>query len=93
MAASTAWRLSSDTLAVPFRIRETVLGDTPAWRATSIKVDGPEEWEVSAKVLPVDVVMKTFSQKVTINSSPVRQFEYSWQIDFLQVAVFNEKAA
>jgi hypothetical protein len=48
---------------------------------------------VSAKVLPVDVVMKTFSQKVTINSPPVRQFEYSGQIDFLQVAVFNEKAA
>ena len=50
MAASTASRLSSETLAVPLRMRETVLGETPARRATSINVDGPEEGEVSGNV-------------------------------------------
>ena len=40
IAASTASRLSSETLAVPLRMRETVLGDTPAWRATSSRVEG-----------------------------------------------------
>jgi hypothetical protein len=61
MAASTARRLSSETRAVPFRIRETVLGDTPALRATSISVDGPEERGVSAKTVPFDYVLKTFA--------------------------------
>ena len=31
-------------------MRETVLGETPARRATSINVDGPEEGEVSGNV-------------------------------------------
>src|SRR3982751_4674816 len=38
MADSTAWRLSEVTRAVPFRMRDTVLGDTPASRATSSRV-------------------------------------------------------
>ena len=52
IAASTASRLSSDTLAVPFRMRETVLGDTPAWRATSSRVEGGAAWALSFKVIP-----------------------------------------
>src|SRR5471032_1536501 len=39
MAASTAARLASATLAVPFRMRETVAGETPARRATSVRVE------------------------------------------------------
>jgi hypothetical protein len=35
--------------AVPLRMRETVLGETPAWRATSIRVEGPECRVLSAK--------------------------------------------
>jgi hypothetical protein len=30
-------------------MRETVLGETPAWRATSIRVEGPECRVLSAK--------------------------------------------
>ncbi len=43
MACSTAWRLSSETEAVPFRMRDTVLGDTPAAWATWSSVTGPAE--------------------------------------------------
>ena len=41
MAWSTAWRLSSLTTAVPFRMRDTVLGDTPAAWATISSVTLP----------------------------------------------------
>jgi hypothetical protein len=37
-AFSTDWRFTSLTSAVPFNIRDTVLGDTPAMRATWSKV-------------------------------------------------------
>jgi hypothetical protein len=43
MTLSMALRLSSDTLAVPFRKRDTVAADTPATRATS--------WTVTMAVL------------------------------------------
>ena len=42
MAARTALRLSSATRAVPFMMRDTVLADTPAARATSSRVVGLE---------------------------------------------------
>ena len=38
MTRSMVLRLSSDTLAVPFRKRDTVAGDTPAALATSYRV-------------------------------------------------------
>jgi hypothetical protein len=38
IACSTACRLSAATRAVPLRMRETVLGETPASRATSCRV-------------------------------------------------------
>jgi hypothetical protein len=47
MAAMTRLRLSSATAVVPLRILETVLGETPASRATSITVT------LSAMVPPV----------------------------------------
>jgi hypothetical protein len=47
MAASTARTFASRTLAVPFRIRETVLGDTPASFATIASVTA-EPFEAAA---------------------------------------------
>ena len=41
IAASTALRLSEVTRAVPLRMRDTVLGETPAWRATISSVTTP----------------------------------------------------
>ena len=38
VASITAWRLASLTTAVPFNMRDTVLGDTPARLATISKV-------------------------------------------------------
>jgi hypothetical protein len=52
--------LSSDTLAVPFRMRDTVLGDTPASRATSSKVEG-EVGPASLKGQSCRCFLKTFS--------------------------------
>ena len=46
-------RLSYDTRAVPFKMRETVLGDTPALRATSSNVDGGVELSSSIKSDPI----------------------------------------
>jgi hypothetical protein len=72
-----AVRLFSDTLAVPFKMRETVLGDTPALRATSSKVDGGAVLSSSIKSVPViecggkvsafAKFMKTFSIKTYHN--------------------------
>jgi hypothetical protein len=52
IASMTAWRLSSDTLAVPFNIRDTVLGETPAKRATSMRVVGLSFGDCSLKWVP-----------------------------------------
>ncbi len=47
MAASTACFFSSLTVAVPFRMRETVLGDTAAAAATISSVTTPAACEVA----------------------------------------------
>ena len=57
MASSTACFLRVLTTAVPLRMRDTVLGDTPAAWATISRVIGPCAWPSATRLARVGLVL------------------------------------